>query len=848
MYGDRVPDWYRLYSATYCAYDAGRFGVLVIEAMSPPRHNLPLSAGEFIRFVGRERDIVDLGRLLGTARMITLTGTGGIGKTRLALHLAERVLRRFPDGARFIDLSEASTHDQALRTVAAGLHAVQDDTRSMMDGVITALRTQHLLLVLDTCEHAVGPMAELCRAVLRDCPRVRILVTSRQPLHVPEENIWRVPPLSLPARPTPTDPYAAVPVPLPRRDAQRYESVRLFLTRAHAARAGFEMTRENSGYVAEICRMLDGMPLAIELAAARVRVLSVQQILRRLDDRFQLLTSDGTGNLPARQRTLRAVLEWSHGMLTDSERLLLHRLSVFSTWHLEAAEDVCSGEGVDASDILPLHFSLLDKSLVVMDAEIDGTAHYRLTETVRAYAGERLGADGDHRWERYLRFCVTRLEEAAKSVGAPQSWEERLGRLRMYDHHRDNHARVVAWALSKGRVDEALRVCVALRGYWLVRDLSSEGSRLLELVLACVPDEQAPPLRARALALHAELRLDVDAAPRVSTLALCALEAARACREPMAVASALVTMATLSLRTGDTDEGERQAAQALEWSQRAGDPMTEGTARRVLSQLARHRGATEEAVNHLEEASTAARGLGDRWGEARCTHELGTISAEAGAHDRARALLTEALEVFEELPSDPAAAQCAADLGRLHLSARDTLAAREPLALCLRVSFTSGRRLAVAHALEALAELALAEEEPTRAAALAGVSADLRTALDRPSAKTVRLRSTVERRVGSGRANEAWNAWRSLPLEQVRDRALAFPRPPSPRLTGPESLTPRESEIAVLAGRGLSNRKIAERLTISQATAARHIANIFRKLSISSRTQLTGWTSQRESS
>ncbi|GAA1458614.1 LuxR C-terminal-related transcriptional regulator [Nocardiopsis exhalans] len=814
--------------------------------MSPPRHNLPLSAGEFIQFVGRERDIVDLSRIMGESRMLTLTGTGGIGKTRLALHLAERVLRRFPDGARFIDLSEASDHEQALRTVAAGLQAATGDAKSLMDGVITALRTQHMLLLLDTCEHAVGPMAQLCQAVLRDCPRVRILVTSRQPLHVLGETIWRVPPLSLPARPTPTDPYAAVPAPIPRRDAQRYESVRLFLTRAHAARSGFEMTRENSGYVAEICRMLDGMPLAIELAAARVRVLSVQQILRRLDDRFQLLTSDGTGNLPARQRTLRAVLEWSHDLLSDAERLLLHRLSVFSTWYLEAAEDVCSGEGVDPADILSLHFSLMDKSLVVLDSEIDGTAHYRLTETVRVYAAEQLGSDGDERWERYLRFSVNRLEEEAKSAAVPQTWEERLGRLRMYDHHRENHARIVAWALSRGRVDEALRVCVALRTYWLVRDLSAEGSRLLEQVLAHEPDEQSPPLRSRALALHAELRLDVDAAARVGALAACALEAARACRESTAAASALATSATLSLRTGALEDGERQAERALAWAAQAGDPMTEGTTRGVLAELARRRGATEEAVTHLEENARAARDLGDRWGEARCLHGLGSIAAEAGDHERAQELFAEALEVFGELPSAPLAAQCAADLGRLHLAERDTLSAREPLAQCLRVSFTSGRRIAVARALEALAELALAEEEPTRAAALAGVAASLRAELDRPSAETVRLRSAVERRVGSGRATEAWSAWRSLPLEQVRDRALAFPRPPTPRLTGADALTPREREIATLAERGLSNREIAQRLTISQATAARHIANIFRKLSISSRTQLTGWASPRE--
>ncbi|MFD6097136.1 ATP-binding protein [Nocardiopsis flavescens] len=816
--------------------------------MSPPRHNLPLSAGEFIRFVGRERDIVDLGRLLGTARMVTLTGTGGIGKTRLALHLAERVMRRFPDGVRFVDLSEATTEDQVLRAVAGVLQAVEDDSRTMTEAVITALRTQSLLLFLDTCEHAVDAVGRLCRAVLRDCPRVRVLATSRQPLHVQEESIWRVPPLSLPARPTPTDPYSADPAPLPRRDAQRYESVRLFVTRAHAARAGFEMTRENSGHIAEICRLLDGMPLAIELAAARVRVLSVQQILRRLDDRFQLLTSDGSsGALPPRQRTLRAVLEWSHDLLSGPERALLHRLSVFGTWYREAAEDVCAGDGVDAGDILPLHFSLLDKSLIMVDAEIEGTAHYRLTETVRAYAAEHLAAEGgeDERWSRYLDFCVTRLEEAAEGSRSPLSWAERLAHFRLLDHHRENHARVVRWALSKGRVDEALRVCVALRPYWLVRDLAAEGGRILESVLATDPDEQSPRLRARALALQAELRLDLDVAPRVSTLAMCALEAARACREAGAAASALATMAALALRTNALDEGRLHAERALAWAEQDGDPLTETTALGVLAQLARRRGEPDRAVELLRHCIALGEKLNDRWSVARCLHVLGSIDAERGDFERARELFAESLAVFEELGAAPAIAHCSRELGRLYLAQGHILPAREPLASCLRVSFTSGQRIAVARALEALGELALAEEESERAAALAGVAADLRTALDRPSAETMRLRAAVERRVGPTRTADAWNAWRSLPLEQVRDRALAFPRA-SDRPAEPVTLTPREREIAELAEQGLSNREIADRLTISQATAARHIANIFRKLSISSRTQLTGWASARD--
>jgi ATP/maltotriose-dependent transcriptional regulator MalT len=379
----------------------------------------------------------------------------------------------------------------------------------------------------------------------------------------------------------------------------------------------------------------------------------------------------------------------------------------------------------------------------------------------------------------------------------------------------------------------------------MVRDLAAEGSRLLGRVLASAADDQPPALRTRALALQAELRLDIDAAPTTTTLALSALEAARACRQAGAAASALATLAALSLRTGAVDEARGYAERAQEWLTDVHDPITEGTVRGVLARLARRAGRPEEAIAHLEHSMAVGEALGDRWSSARCLHVLGSIAAERKDFPRARALCAEALSVFEELAAAPATARCARALGRLHLAEGDVMAAREPLATCLRVSFTSGQRIAVARALEALAELALAEEEAERAAALTGVASDLRTSLDRPSAETVRLRSAVERRVGPVRAAEAWNAWRSLPLEQVRDRALAFPQVVTEE-SPYASLTPREREIAELAEHGLSNREIAERLTISQATAARHIANIFRKLSISSRTQLTGWSASHD--
>lgn len=780
--------------------------------------------------------------------MVTLTGTGGIGKTRLALHVAERVMRRFLDGVRFIDMSEAADPGQVMRFVAEALQVVENHAHNPVEAIVTALRTQELLLVLDTCEYAAATVAELCTAVLRHCPQVRILATSRQPLRLAEENIWRVPPLSLPARPTPTDLHSPEPVPIPRRDALRYESVRLFVTRAHSARADFEMTRENSGYIAEICRMLDGVPLAIELAAARVRVLSVQQILRRLDDRFRLLTTD-TGGLPPRQRTLRAVLEWSHELLDDCERDLLHRLSIFSTWYLELAEEVCGTDGIDAADVLRLHFSLLDKSLIVIDTEVDGTAHYRLTHTVRAYAAERLAESGgeDARWDRYLRYSVTRLESLAKTASTPLSWGERLSHLRLLDHHRENTARVLSWALGQGRVEEGLRICVALRPYWIVRGLFADGSHILGRLLEQHPERQCPRLRARGLALYAELRLGVDTAASVAATARRAVDEARRAGEHTAAASALTTLAFACLRAGAVREGQHYCREALELAERGSDPFSEVAALTALALLARRQGDVGRAARFLAQGVAVADSLGDRWSVARCLHGLGSIAAERGTHDEAERRLEEALAVFTELGVAEETARCAAALGRLCLARGDIAAARRHLSDCLRNGFTSGRRIAVARALEALTELALAERSPERAASLAGVAQELRNVLDQPSPQTAVLRSRVERELGTGRAARAWAAWQPLPLERVLDEALSFPEP-ARAPGGSAPLTPRETEIARLAGQGLSNRQIAERLTISQATAARHIANIFRKLSITSRTQLTGWSPPGEDS
>ncbi len=343
--------------------------------------NLPAEPNSFI---GRERDLAELARLLSDVRVLTLCGPGGIGKTRLALRLACESVPGFPDGAWLVELADTEDPSLVTRRVAAALGIREEPDRPLAETLTETLRPRQLLLILDTCEHVVDAIAALVQQLLGGCPGLRVITTSREPLRVRGETVWRVPPLALPVA---TDELGA-------GDLAQHEAIQLFADRAAAVRPGFTLGADNSGAVARLCRTLDGMPLAIELAAARVGALSVEQIAARLGDRFQLLAS-GDRTAPARQQTLRAAVDWSYELLTEPEQVLLRRLAVFSGWNLEMAEQVCADEAIMANQVLDLLAALIDKSLVTLDAEIDGNARYRLLDTIKEYASGRLLASGE---------------------------------------------------------------------------------------------------------------------------------------------------------------------------------------------------------------------------------------------------------------------------------------------------------------------------------------------------------------------------------------------------------------------------------------------------------------------
>ncbi|WP_106586294.1 ATP-binding protein [Murinocardiopsis flavida] len=807
--------------------------------MTLPRHNLPKRASHFI---GRERDVTDLRQLFDSTRMITLTGAGGIGKTRLAVRVAETMLAGF-DRVRFADLSEAVGPDAAVRAVADTLRVVDD--RGVHEAIIAMLRPQRFLLILDTCEPSVGPLADLCTRLLENCPDLRILATSREPLRIPGETIWRVPPLSVPARTSgpqlsllrPPEPDVAV-VPgtsLRPQEALRYEAVRLFVVRAGSARPGFEVTRDNLGQVIELCRMLDGVPLAIELAAARVRVLSVRQILARLDDQFRLLVGTAR-DLPARQRTIRATVEWSHDLLSDDEQTLLRRLSVFATWSMRIAEEVCAFDTISREQILDLHASLLDKSLVTAGPEVGGRAHYHLLDTVRGYAAERLTAAGEEALvrDRHLDFAVAALEDSARLAVSDLSWPERLAALRRTDHHRENTRRLLAWARGHRPVD-GLRFCVALRSYWAVRDATGEVVAHIGGLLEETANEAPSAIRARALALYAELTLDGESVGTAASAADAALKEARNCADPGALTTAYCAMAQVGLYTGDPDTAHRWATETLDLARDNDDLVAEIVALNVLGSLLL--GRDRAAARALFEQSLAvSESINEGWSIARGLTVLGVIDLPDGDPEVAARALTTALRLFDDIGSARDSARCCAALGRLAIRTGDHAEARSRLVEAMRLSIASGRRLSIARAVAALAELAVAEDQPVRAAALAGAADSLRTEAHPPGRASGRIRAFAEERLGADTAQSAWHSWRSLSVERIVNEAVEFPTvlPSVP-------LTPRETEIAQLVGAGLSNRDIAERLTITSATAARHIANIFGKLGVTSRDRLAEW-------
>jgi predicted ATPase/DNA-binding NarL/FixJ family response regulator len=795
-------------------------------------------------FIGRERELGELRQFARSMPAVTLCGPGGIGKTRLALRVLAGLTGEFPDGVWFIELGDLRQPELVVPRVASVIGVEEEPGRPLLDTLADALRPRRLLLALDNCEHLIDSCARLCHWLLASSPGLRVLATSREPLRVPAETVWLVPPLSLP------EPGAAG----APEELGRFEAIRLFRDRAAAVVPGFDLTPANLPAVAALCRSLDGVPLAIELAAAWVRVLSVEQIVARLDDRFRLLTS-GDPTAPARQRTLRAAIDWSHDLLAEREQVLLRRLSVFVGWSLEMAEQLCSGDELPAADVLGLLASLADKSLVVADTKAHAQARYRMLDTIREYAASRLAEAGEATlMRRRLRDYSLREVEHLHRVGMaliPAPWSATAETFRRFDVEAGNLQQVLSHCLAEGDAETGLRICAAARPVWIVRGSFAEGIEWLDAFLGLGTPGVPAAVRGPALVGWAQLALVSDRAS-VEARAAEGLEICRAAGEEFWVSTALNLLAEASLHAGQADEAAARAGQALATASNAADRWNEGYALGTMAAAAGQRGDLREARRLAQAALAVMRDIDQQWGVARMLLGLADLARLTGDPGAARQQYAEALGILREVSARPEIARCLAGLGRIAMDQGEITLARQYLTESIGLSRSIGNRIGMIRGLEAFAALAAKEEQADRAVQLAAAAAALREAAHLPSQSAARIERMLApaASLGPDVVARLWAEGSALEASSAVELALAVPPAAAgdggaaAGATSPGGLTPRERQIVALIVRGHSNRAIAQELVISPATAARHVANIFLKLGVNSRAQVAAWAAR----
>lgn len=631
------------------------------------RNNLPPQSTPL---VGREREVDEVcGRLLQEEiHLLTLTGPGGTGKTRIALQAAADLLEEFEDGVFFVYLATVTDSDLFFNEIAGALALQESGVVSLKDALEEYLGRRELLLVLDNFEQVLSA-APLVGELLNAAPRLKVLATSRIPLGIYGEHEYAVPPLS---------------VPDPRRlpdlgTLSQYEAVRLFIERAQAAKAGFEITNDNAPSIAEICARLDGLPLAIELAAARIKLLPPKAILTRLTNRLKLLTG-GAKNLPARQRTLRGAIEWSHDLLDEGERTLFARLAVFSGGRtLEAIEAVCDAEGDLPVDALDGVASLLDKSLLTRVEGPEDEPRFVMLETIHEFAREKLQESGEAEeiGRAHAQYFLALVEEAEPELYGPDqvSWMDRV------EAEHDNFRAALSWTLEEGDAESALRIGGVLWRFWTVRGHLSEGRRWLSEGLSRA-EGVSIGVRARGLlALGDMAKRQSDYAEGQKNLEA-SLALYREIGERQGAVLPLVLLGWIAMEQGDLDRAEELLEESLALSRQAGTDWDVAYVLNGLFTLESYRGNQACAVELLEESLSTSRKAGDLRGSCVATSNLGFTAIQAGDYERAEALLHEAQEVAQQIRNADMVTQCDLMLGFLALARNDLDRAQ---ALCVKV-------------------------------------------------------------------------------------------------------------------------------------------------------------------
>ncbi|WP_328946347.1 LuxR C-terminal-related transcriptional regulator [Streptomyces sp. NBC_00250] len=760
---------------------------------------------ELTTFVGRREAITAVRAALSEFRVVTLTGIGGVGKTRLAMRVATALRRAFADGVWFIDLSAATTRTALDASVIEALRIHDRSGHEAADVILDFLSERQVLLLLDNCEQIVAEAASLINRVIRRAPRVRILATSRERLWATGECVWRVPPLRVPDPDLRVGGARSAPAPV------QYPALVLFAERAAAA-SGASPDREDWPEVARLCRRLDGLPLAIELAAVQTRVFSPGQLVRRYDERLGAMgTPDRT--VPDRHRTLEAAIEWSYELCTPHERLLWSRASVFAgRFGLDAAEGVCSGEDLPREEVLDILAGLVDKSILVPEEEL-GELQYRLLETLAQYGATRLRAAGEEGMlaRRHRDWYLQQTEKMATQWWGPDQldWSRWLRR-----EYRNLRAAVEYCVTTTGEGQAGLKLTAGLLPHWHAGAEASEGRLWLERALAA----DTEPTLARAMALRSLASIcarRADYAPAEAALKDCHI-VARHLNDPLMVARAHSVEAELAVNQADYATVLARAKQALACPEYAGGPER---AQLLAAVIIAHAmlGHYDEAVSAHEEAE-------------RCSVEFG------GHADLVWALAGRAIAEFG-----------AGDHQAVIRYARE----------CIRIARDYDNVMGLATSFLLLVRSLVAEGDFGRAAELLGARRQVCNELGVPalsemeSAVNDALAAQLRAELGGTPFEAAVARGYALDLDAAIDHALGIEGDEPGRSADagtadaePSLLTPRERQVAGLVARGLSNRKIAEDLVISPRTVEGHVDHILTKLGFTSRAHIAAWAAR----
>ncbi|HET7690952.1 MAG TPA: LuxR C-terminal-related transcriptional regulator [Nocardioidaceae bacterium] len=762
--------------------------------MAPLRTgNLP---AELTSFVGRRHELAEIRRLFTSSSLVTLTGPGGVGKTRLVLRAAAGLTKAFPDGVWLVELGEINDPELIPQTVAEALLLRDQSGLTTLDSLVANLADRRLLLILDNCEHLVAHVAKLADTLRRSCPELRILATSREALGIEGETTIRVPPLAVP---DPSQPVALKGLP-------QFDAVNLFAERAAAAQPDFEVTDANREAVLRIVQQLDGVPLALELAAARLRTLSPEELADRLADRYRVLTG-GSRVAPARHQTLRMCVDWSYTQCTPLEQTLWNRISVFvGGFELDAVEGICAFGDLLRLDVLDLLASLVDKSIVTR-IEAGDRARFRLLESLREYGLERLHESGEYHDVRQRHrdwFADLAVRSRAEWISRTQvTWTKRLDRELANIRAAFDYS-----VLEPEQSLVGLRLTESLHLYWVSRGLLTEGRRWLARSLADTADL---PLPERVNALY-------------SAVALAGMQG------ELAAAHTLL------------EQCQSLAAQL-------GEEHLRGVALHAAGVTALFEGDPRSAVKELQDATDVFRQVDDLTRLVEALIGLALAAGFSGENALAKACHEEVLEITQPRSETWSQAYSLWAYGLVVWREGDLARANSMLEESLRLKVALDDLLGSVWCLEALAFVAMAQGDANRAAILLGASAKLSGDFGTQSGTFPDLETAYDDCETAARAalgDKGFEAARKRGSDLDFQEAMAFAlgertRPAERVAAAGQVLTAREREVAELIAEGLTNKAIAARLVISQRTAQGHVENILSKLGFTSRTQVAAW-------